>query len=70
VDPRDLARFRAGESASTRRKIQAISGSSLFFSGALLIGFEIGPWYLFDASVPGLIAMVWGAWHLIKAHRG
>jgi len=25
---------------------------------------------LADASVPGLIAMVWGAWHLIKAHRG
>jgi hypothetical protein len=53
-----------------RRKILAISGSSMFFSGALLIGFEVGPWYLFDASVPGLIAMVWGAWHLIRAHRG
>ena len=70
VDPRDLARFRAVESATSRRKIQAISGSSMFFSGALLIGFEVGPWYLFDASVPGLIAMVWGAWHLIRAHRG
>jgi ubiquinone biosynthesis protein len=70
VDPRDLARFRAGESELNRRKIQAISGSSLFFSGALLIGFEVGPWYLFNASVPGLLAMVWGAWHLVKAHRG
>ena len=70
VDPRDLARFRAGESELNRRKIQAISGSSLFFSGALLIGFEVGPWYLYNASVPGLLAMVWGAWQLVKAHRG
>jgi ubiquinone biosynthesis protein len=70
VDPRDLERFRAAESESNRRQLRAISGSSLFFSGAVLLGFEVGPWFAFGYSTPGLVSMIAGAWLMVKAHRG
>jgi hypothetical protein len=68
VDPRDLAQFRAEERDSNRRLLKAISGSALFFSGAVLIGLEVGPWFLLKASVPGLVSMVTGAWLLVRAN--
>jgi ubiquinone biosynthesis protein len=68
VDPRDLAQFRAEERDSNRRLLKVISGSALFFSGALLTGLKVGPWFLFEASVPGLVSMVIGAWLLIRAN--
>ena len=68
VDPRDLAQFRVEERDSNRRMLRVISGSALFFSGALLIGLKAGPWYLFEASVPGLVSMVVGVWLLIRGN--
>jgi ubiquinone biosynthesis protein len=68
LDSSDLARMREEKSDSNRRTVSAISGSALFFSGAVLIGLDVGPWYLSEASVPGLISMVIGAWLLFRAH--
>jgi ubiquinone biosynthesis protein len=68
VDPRDLAQFRVEERDSNRRMLRVITGSALFFSGALLIGLKVGPWYLFEASVPGLVSMVVGVWLLIRGN--
>jgi ubiquinone biosynthesis protein len=69
VDPRDLERIRSEERQSNRRLVFAISGSALFFSGALLLGFEVGSWRLYDFSVPGLLALVTGGWLMVKAGR-
>jgi hypothetical protein len=33
-----------------------------------LIGLQAGPWFLYEASVPGLVSMVIGAWLLIRAN--
>jgi ubiquinone biosynthesis protein len=68
IDPRDLAQFRAEERDSNRRMRRVISGSALFFSGAVLIGLKAGPWYLFEASVPGLVSMALGAWLLVSGN--
>ena len=68
VDPRDLAQIQAEERNSNRRLLKVISGSALFFSGALLIGLKAGPWFLLEASVPGLVSMVIGAWLLVRAN--
>jgi ubiquinone biosynthesis protein len=69
LDPRDLAQFSADEQKSGRSKVRAISGSSLFFSGAVLIGLEVGPWFLLGYSSPGLVSMTLGAWLMIRAFR-
>jgi ubiquinone biosynthesis protein len=68
TDPRELEKLQAQEKDSNRRLLRAISGSALFFSGAVLIGFKAGPWHLWDASVPGLLSMVAGAWMLFRAN--
>jgi ubiquinone biosynthesis protein len=68
TDPRDLARFRADREASSQRLLKAISGSALFFSGAVLTGLKVGPFYLLDASTPGLVSMAIGAWLLFRAN--
>jgi ubiquinone biosynthesis protein len=68
LDPHDLAQFQAEERDSNRRLLKVISGSALFFSGALLIGLQAGPWFLYEASVPGLVSMLTGAWLLIRAN--
>jgi ubiquinone biosynthesis protein len=69
VDPRDLEQFRAVESDSNRRQLRAITGGSLFFSGAVLLGLEVGLWFNQDFSVPGLLAMLAGGWLLFRANR-
>jgi ubiquinone biosynthesis protein len=68
ADPRDLAQFRSEEQKSNRRTLRVISGSSLFLSGAILTGLEVGPWFLFELSVPGLVSMAIGAWLMIRAN--
>jgi len=68
TDPSEQARLRADAEASSRRMLKAISGSALFFSGAVLTGLEVGPFYLLDASTPGLVSMAIGAWLLWRAN--
>jgi len=68
LDPRDLAQLQSEERDSNRRLLKVISGSTLFFSGALLIGLQAGPWFLMEASVPGLVSLLTGAWLLIRAN--
>jgi ubiquinone biosynthesis protein len=69
VDPRDLERFCEEERNSSRRLTLTISGSALFFSGAILLGFEVGPWQLFGLSAPGLLSLVTGAWLMLRAGK-
>ena len=69
LDARDMAKHSAGERDSNRRTIRAISGSSLFFSGAIMTGMEVGPWFMFGASSAGLVSMLVGAWLIIKANK-
>jgi len=69
VDPRDLDRFREEERQSSRHLVRTISGSALFFSGAILLGMEVSAWRLFDLSVPGLLSMVTGAWLMLRAGK-
>jgi len=68
IDSSDLELIRAEESDSNRRRLRAITGSALFFSGALLIGLDVGPWYWREISTPGLLSMVIGAWLMLRAH--
>ncbi|MDX1381814.1 MAG: ubiquinone biosynthesis regulatory protein kinase UbiB, partial [Xanthomonadales bacterium] len=70
IDPRDLEPLRRQQSDASRRTVRAASGGALFFSGALLVGLEVGPWYLFGWSLPGLVVMLIGAVSLWRAHRG
>jgi hypothetical protein len=36
-------------------------------TGAVLLGFEAGPWRWFDLSVIGLLTLLPGAWILLRA---
>jgi ubiquinone biosynthesis protein len=69
VDPQDLALLRADRQENGRRTLRAISGSAFLISGAILTGLKAGPWFLGGFSVPGLAALLIGAWLLIKAIR-
>lgn len=69
IDPQDIEEIRGEEIKSNQRTVRATSGSALFFSGALMLGFEVGPWMLFELSVTGLLSMVIGTWLLIRANR-
>jgi ubiquinone biosynthesis protein len=69
IDPEDIRNIREETSNSNRRSVNATSGSALFFSGALLLGFEAGPWFLFEQSVVGMLSMTIGAWLLVHANR-
>jgi ubiquinone biosynthesis protein len=70
LDPRDLEQSRRAGADSGRRSVRATSGGALFFSGALLTGLEVGPWFVYGLSLPGLASMAIGAVLLIRAHRG
>ena len=70
LDPRDLEQSRRSEADSSRRAVRATSGGALFFSGALLTGLEVGPWFVYGLSLPGLTAMAVGAVLLLRALRG
>jgi ubiquinone biosynthesis protein len=69
ISEADLARLRKVDEDVTRKSVRAISGAGLFFGGAVLTGLDVGPWHLFDLSVPGLMSLVFGAWLLVKANR-
>lgn len=68
IDSEDLARLHAGQEASNRRTLRAISGASLLVTGALLTGLDVGPWHLRGLSVTGLVSGILGIWFLAKAH--
>ncbi len=67
IDPQDLALLRADKHENNRRTLRAISGTAFLMTGAILTGLEVGPWFLKGFSVPGLTAMAYGTWQLIKA---
>jgi len=69
TDPQELGRIRADRQESGHRLLKAITGSSLFFSGAILIGLKAGPFYFFEISTPGLVSMAIGAWLLLRANK-
>jgi ubiquinone biosynthesis protein len=69
TDPREFARLREDHQQSTYLLRRAISGAALFFGGAILTAFEVGPQYLVDASAPGLACMAAGAWLLFWPNR-
>ncbi len=68
LDTGEMERHHAEQRDSNRRILKAISGASLFFSGAILLGFEAGPWFVFKASTLGLLSMVMGAWLMVRAN--
>jgi ubiquinone biosynthesis protein len=64
--PRDLATLRADQKEAGQLLRRTIGGSTLFFSGVVLTGLDVGPFYLVEASAPGLACMVIGAWLLFR----
>ena len=50
IDSRDLQELRRDEKEAERRSLRATSGGALFFSGALLTGLEVGPWFVSGLS--------------------
>jgi ubiquinone biosynthesis protein len=69
IDSRDLEQLRREERDSSRRTLRGSTGGALFFSGAVLTGLEVGPWFISNLSAAGLAAMATGAVFLIRAHR-
>jgi ubiquinone biosynthesis protein len=69
LDHRDLEQLRREESESGRRTARATAGGALFFSGALLVSLETGPWFLGGWSVAGMAALAIGAGLLVRAVR-
>ncbi len=69
IDSQDLARLQANQEDSDRRTLRAISGGALLVTSALLTGLEVGPWYLGDLPVTGLVSGLIGAWLLFRAHK-
>jgi len=69
IDSQDLARLQANQEDSDRRNLRAISGGALLVTSALLTGLEVGPWYLGDLPVTGLVSGLLGAWLLFRAHK-
>ena len=65
----DLVRMRA-ELEHSHGKVQgALAGSAVLLSGALLTGLEAGPWKWFGFSTIGLVALLLGAWMLLRNRR-
>ena len=69
LDAREMELHHAQQRDSNRRILKAISGASLFFSGAILLGFEVGPWFVLETSSLGLLSMVTGAWLMVRANN-
>ena len=62
----DLAQLRADLNRSRQRTQRTLSGAAVLFSGALLMGMEIGPWQWLGLSTLGLVVFVLGAWMLLR----
>jgi ubiquinone biosynthesis protein len=69
LDRSDLEQLRSQDADSGRRSVRATSGGALFFSGALLTGLNVGPWFVAGLSLPGLAIMAVGALLLTRALR-
>lgn len=69
IDEQDLADLRRSDETGRRVLVKSISGGALFFSGAMMVGLEAGPWTLFGLSASGLVVLTVGAWLLFKAGR-
>jgi len=55
--------------AHARALARTIAGGAMFFSGALFVVFETGPWFLGGFSVPGLVLLVTGGWLMLRSGR-
>ena len=56
------------EQEITRRKVlQVLAGGSLIIPGAIFTALEIGPWYLWGWSLPGLLLLATSAWLIIRS---
>ena len=69
IDRKDLEQLRASDSKAGRRTAFAVSGGAVFFSGTLMAAIGTGPWYLWGASVTGLLGLVVGTWLMVRAIR-
>ena len=69
IDRKDLEQLRASDSKAGRRTAFAVSGGAVFFSGTLMAAIGTGPWYLWGASVTGLLGLVVGSWLMVRAIR-
>ena len=69
IDREDLEQLRASDSKAGRRTAFAVSGGAVFFSGTLMAAIGTGPWFLWGASVTGLLGLVVGTWLMVRAIR-
>jgi ubiquinone biosynthesis protein len=69
IDRKDLEQLRASDSKAGRRTAFAVSGGAVFFSGTLMAAIGTGPWFLWGASVTGLLGLVVGTWLMVRAIR-
>ena len=63
----DAARSLLEQQVARRKTLQALAGGSLSIPGAILVGMETGPWFLWGYSTVGLILLVLGGWQTFKA---
>ena len=64
LESADLEAIRRLQERSERGRWRRTAGTALLLSGALLTGFDAGPWRVADLSLPGLALMVLGGWLL------
>ncbi|MBT8041513.1 MAG: ubiquinone biosynthesis regulatory protein kinase UbiB [Gammaproteobacteria bacterium] len=69
IDRQGLEALRASDRAAAKTTAQAVSGGALFFSGTLMAALETGPWTLWGVSSTGLLALVAGAWLMIRSMK-
>lgn len=67
--PRDEARERREQARERKQYLHAIAGGSLSISGALLVGLETGPWYLWGYSAAGLLLLAAGFWGIFRSRH-
>ena len=63
----DAAKSRLEQQIARRKTLQALAGGSLSIPGAILIGMESGPWFVWGYSTFGLILLALGGWQTFKA---
>ena len=63
----DAAKSRLEQQIARRKTLQALAGGSLSIPGAILIGMESGPWFVWGYSTVGLILLALGGWQTFKA---
>lgn len=63
----DAAKSREEQRIATKKTLQALAGGSLAIPGAILVGMETGPWFVWGYSTAGLILLLLGGWQTFKA---